>query len=132
MATAQQHGGADPVLQYVVIRKDLWTALNWPLGSIVAQACHASTAALWLSKEETFTQRYCEPENLDHMHKVVLEIEDEGALRTLSTTLEQNGVIHKLWIEQPENFATCLATEPRPKSLLQPHFKRLKLCKGTL
>lgn len=58
------------LLQYVILRKDLWTDMKWPLGSIVAQACHASTAALWLSQHEEFTQTYCKPENLDHMHKV--------------------------------------------------------------
>lgn len=59
----------DDLVQYVVLRKDLWNSLNWPLGSIVAQACHASTAALWLSKDDGATLAYCAPEKLDHMHK---------------------------------------------------------------
>ena len=29
---------ADVILQYVVLRRDLWAELSWPLGSIVAQA----------------------------------------------------------------------------------------------
>lgn len=33
-----------PIVQYVVLRKDLWSEKGWPLGSIVAQACHASSA----------------------------------------------------------------------------------------
>ena len=77
-ATAADDGGAptssdsDPLLQYVVLRRDLWTELSWPLGSVVAQGCHAATAALWLSREEASTLEYCSPENLDHMHKVRL------------------------------------------------------------
>lgn len=74
-ATASSGGGgdsppADPLLQYVVLRRDLWGELGWPLGSVVAQGCHAATAALWLSRDAPDTQAYCAPENLDHMHKV--------------------------------------------------------------
>ena len=59
-------------MQYVVLRRDLWAVLGWPLGSVVAQACHAATAALWLSREEPATSSYCAAESIDHMHKVPL------------------------------------------------------------
>ena len=58
------------LVQYVVLRADLWKDMDWPLGSIVAQACHAATAALWDSREEASSQQYCSPAQLDHMHKV--------------------------------------------------------------
>lgn len=61
---------AEDLVQYVVLRKDLWDSLKWPLGSIIAQACHASTAALWLSRDSVETSAYCSEETLDHMHKV--------------------------------------------------------------
>ena len=61
---------AEDLVQYVVLRKDLWDNLKWPLGSIIAQACHASTAALWLSRESDETLTYCSAEKLHHMHKV--------------------------------------------------------------
>lgn len=61
---------AEDLVQYLVLRKDLWNTLEWPLGSIIAQACHASTAALWLSKDSPVTTAYCAAQNLDHMHKV--------------------------------------------------------------
>ena len=76
-AAAPASGAADaapaapePVLQYVILRRDLWKELKWPLGSVVAQGCHAATAALWLSRDDPVTQVYCAPENIDHMHKV--------------------------------------------------------------
>jgi hypothetical protein len=59
----------DVLIQYVVLRSDLWKDLGWPLGSLVAQACHASTAALWQSRECPSSQEYCSNGNLDHMHK---------------------------------------------------------------
>ena len=33
--------------QWIVVRTDL----GWPLGPLIAQACHASVAALWESRE---------------------------------------------------------------------------------
>lgn len=67
-------GGAqlqqDFLVQYVVVRKDLWTSLGWPLGSVVAQACHASSAAIWTYREDDETQKYLSPDNIDHMRKV--------------------------------------------------------------
>ena len=122
---------SEPTLQYVILRRDLWKEMNWPLGSIVAQGCHAATAALWLSRDQPITQAYCAPENIDHMHKVVLEANGDAQLRDVAQKLEEAGILHKLWIEQPEDFVTCLATAPYPKSTVAPFMKKLKLCKGT-
>ena len=69
-ASAGDPGSPSNLLQYVVLRKDLWNELEWPLGSIVAQGCHAATAALWLTKDEAATQQYCNGSALDSMHKV--------------------------------------------------------------
>lgn len=57
----------DVVVQYVVLRRDLVEA--WPLGSVVAQGCHAAVAALWVHRDHPDTAAYCAPENLDRMHK---------------------------------------------------------------
>ena len=62
--------------------------------------------------------------------QVVLEIKGEEQLLNLASKLQEAGVRHKLWVEQPENFPTCLATAPLEKDSIQQHFKRLKLCKG--
>ncbi|GAX73247.1 hypothetical protein CEUSTIGMA_g701.t1 [Chlamydomonas eustigma] len=120
------------LVQYVVLRKDLWAEQVWPLGSVVAQACHASLAAMWLYKDDESTLAYCAPNNIDNMHKVVLEVKGEVQLSNLSTKLLEAGVKHKLWIEQPEGFPTCLATKPYPKDEIASHFKKLNLCKAAL
>ena len=73
-------------MQYVVLRRDLWADLGWPLGSVVAQACHAATAALWLSREEPATFRYCAAESIDHMHKVPIAIAYPAAFLLLEAT----------------------------------------------
>ncbi len=53
----------------------------------------------------------------------------ETQLRALSAALTAADVAHKLWTEQPEDFATCLATKPYPKQAVAAHFKKLNLCK---
>ncbi|XP_051136946.1 uncharacterized protein LOC127255459 [Andrographis paniculata] len=118
---------ADTVVQYVVLRRDLID--TWPLGSVVTQGCHASVAAIWLHKNDPDTLRYCADSNLDSMHKVTLEVKGEAQLVNLSEKLKAGGIAHKLWIEQPENIPTCLASKPYPKSIVSPFFKKLKLCK---
>ena len=60
------------IVQYVIVRSDLLTKLSWPFGALVAQACHASTAAIHLNYNDEATQKYLA--DLDNMHKVVLEV----------------------------------------------------------
>jgi len=71
--------------------------------------------------------------DLDNMHKersksvqqtriylkiqVVLEVPGEKELRAVAEKLSEAGIQHKLWVEQPENFPTCLATKPCPKEV---------------
>lgn len=60
------------IVQYVIVRGDLIKALEWPLGAVIAQACHACSAVTHLFHEDPDTQTYLS--DLDNMHKVVLEV----------------------------------------------------------
>lgn len=42
-------------------------------------------------------------------------------------TLKEKGIDHKMWIEQPENEATCIVVKPYPKESVGDLFKNLKL-----
>ncbi|XP_010422818.1 PREDICTED: putative peptidyl-tRNA hydrolase PTRHD1 [Camelina sativa] len=117
----------DVVVQYVVLRRDLID--SWPLGSVVTQGCHASVAAIWSFKDDPVTLQYCDPQHIDSMHKVTLEVKGETQMMNLSEKLKLGGISHKLWMEQPENIPTCIATKPYPKSQVSSFFKKLKLCK---
>lgn len=67
--------GAGPqiLVQYLVLRKDLSQApFSWPAGAVVAQACHAATAALHLHRDHPHTAAYLR--ELGRMRKVVLEV----------------------------------------------------------
>ncbi|XP_078712691.1 putative peptidyl-tRNA hydrolase PTRHD1 isoform X1 [Lampetra fluviatilis] len=130
------------LVQYVVVLGDLQSGLGWPLGALVAQACHACSAALHLYYAEADTQRYLG--DLDTMHKVVLQYgqitstaweafmqqaDDKDALIQLSEKLTVENIQHKLWVEQPENIPTCLALRPYPKEQVHHLLKKFKLLK---
>ena len=61
-----------PIVQYVVLRSDLQTVLKWPVGALIAQACHACTAVFALHKDDPHVIAYVE--DLDNMRKVVLQV----------------------------------------------------------
>lgn len=60
------------IVQYVVVRGDLIGTLKWPLGAVIAQACHASTAVMHLFREDPCVRKYTD--DLERMHKIVLEV----------------------------------------------------------
>ncbi|KAF8115820.1 hypothetical protein N665_0025s0267 [Sinapis alba] len=72
---------------------------------------------------------YCDPHHIDSMHKVSLEVKGETQMMNLTEKIKAGGISHKLWMEQPENIPTCIATKPYPKSQVSPFLKKLKLCK---
>ncbi|XP_078037557.1 putative peptidyl-tRNA hydrolase PTRHD1 [Augochlora pura] len=118
---------SDTIVQYVLVRGDLLKTLKWPIGAVIAQACHACTAVTHLFYSDDCTQEYLD--DLDNMHKAVLEVPDEASLNALATVLNSNGIQHKLWIEQPENIPTCLAVKPYPADEVRSYFKKYKLLK---
>ena len=131
-ASPEGTGENGTIVQYIVLRRDLWEALGWPLGPVVAQGAHAATAALaqGLASEDAAARAYVEGEALDSMHKVVLEVKGETQLRNLSRKLVDEQIAHKLWVEQPEGVATALALKPYPRNDVQHLMKKLQLAKA--
>ena len=87
---------------------------------------------MWLSRDTEETKAYCEGAALDSMHKVVLQVKDQGQLLEVRAKLLEAGFKHKLWMEQPENMPTCIATAPADKSEIGPLFKKYSLCKAAI
>ncbi|XP_031198026.1 putative peptidyl-tRNA hydrolase PTRHD1 [Mastomys coucha] len=122
--------GVEPqiLVQYLVLRKDLSQApFSWPTGALVAWACHAARAALHLHRDHPHTAAYLR--ELGRMRKVVLEAADETTLKELAETLQQKSIDHMLWLEQPENIATCITLRPYPKEEVSQYLKKFKLFK---
>ncbi|VDM30446.1 unnamed protein product [Hydatigera taeniaeformis] len=105
------------LVQYIVVRSDLKASLSWSLGAVIAQACHASTAALQKFAEHEDTRAYVA--DLENMHKVVLGVSDEVKLAFLSQRLEGEHIDFVLWREQPENILTALALRPYHKKAVR-------------
>jgi hypothetical protein len=87
----------------------------------------AAVAAVWTTKDDPDTQAYVHPDNIDRMHKIIVETDSSSALEAVEKGLKEAGIGSKLWIEQPENFATALASKPARRSVLKPHFAAFKL-----
>lgn len=60
------------IVQYIIVRSDLKSTLNWPLGAIIAQCCHAATAVMHQNYDDDETKEYLK--DMDNMHKVVLQV----------------------------------------------------------
>ncbi|XP_030025878.2 putative peptidyl-tRNA hydrolase PTRHD1 [Manduca sexta] len=121
---------SNTLVQYVLLRSDLLKEMGWSIGALVAQACHASSAVLHLNKDDEYTIQYLN--DLDNMHKVVLEVPNEESLKKVADKLTEKSIAHKLWIEQPENIPTCLAIKPYPKEEVKKFVGKFKLYKETL
>ncbi|KAL1927472.1 hypothetical protein VTP01DRAFT_3709 [Rhizomucor pusillus] len=101
---------AEPLTMFVVIRKDLTKTLKWNTGSVIAQACHASTAVLHATQDTANTKEYLE--DVHNMHKVILETKNAESLEKLVEALQAHDVPLFKWVEQPENIPTSVATAP--------------------
>ncbi|CDI84901.1 hypothetical protein, conserved [Eimeria praecox] len=119
-------GESDPLVQYVVVRRDLASALQWPLGAVVAQACHAAVDALGLAMDQSKDEAQNYLAQGSSMRTVVLQVSDECELLKLRDKLVKNQIFHKLWQEEPEKIPTALASVPIRKSAGKV-FKGLKL-----
>ncbi|WWC62225.1 uncharacterized protein I303_104820 [Kwoniella dejecticola CBS 10117] len=112
------------LVMQIIIRRDLLTVHKWPIGPLLAQSAHASTAVLHKYRDHPDVRRYLEGEDgrgWEGMRKVVLEVPDETSLRSIVRKIDEmnNPIPYHLWIEQPENIPTALALIPnkRPKKL---------------
>lgn len=81
---SQQEGASDlgPLVQHIVVRKDLVEVQSWPLGSIIAQGCHASVAAVWENQADDLVVKYCQ--DIDRMHKVYILLEFTSVSKFMS------------------------------------------------
>ncbi|XP_022203912.1 putative peptidyl-tRNA hydrolase PTRHD1 [Nilaparvata lugens] len=114
-----------PIVQYVLLRKDLQKQFKYSLGSVIAQACHACIAANELYKSQPETIEYLA--NYQQMHKVVLQVEDEKALLDAEEMLKQNNLDYHKWMEHPEMLQTSIALRPYSKVKVEQIMKSFKL-----
>merc|ERR1712194_230267 len=111
MGHAVAEGPKDPLVMYVVLRKDL----GWPVGALVNQACHATAKVAWEAKDDPESAIYFS-EAEGQMTTHTMGAADSAQFNKLAEKLCDAGVPHKVWVEHPENVASSLATWPRRRS----------------
>ncbi|CRH01030.1 peptidyl-tRNA hydrolase PTRHD1, putative [Plasmodium relictum] len=116
------------IVQYILINKEILDK-KWPLGSIIAQACHACVAVIAENINDNIVKEYVSSENINNMHKVVLKVDDTEELKKLSSILDKESFKYKMWIEQPENILTALALKPYYKNTIKDYFRKYQLLK---
>ncbi|CAB3409959.1 unnamed protein product [Caenorhabditis bovis] len=110
-------------VMYLILRRDLTTKLNWPVGAVCTQAAHAASAAMWIFRNDPNTEVYTS--NLDSMHKVTLGVDSEEEIKKIAEKLEFKKIDHKVWIE--DGFPVCIALKPYPKEEVKNVVRGLKL-----
>mmetsp|Transcript_64206 Transcript_64206/g.139677 ORF Transcript_64206/g.139677 Transcript_64206/m.139677 type:complete len:221 (+) Transcript_64206:40-702(+) len=106
---------SDPLVIYVLLRTDL----DWPVGALINQACHAVAAVAWEARTDEEAAVYLS-EAEGQMVKATLGVSSEADLTKAAEKLRAAGLPFKLWVEQPEDIPVCIATWPRRRS----EFKR--------
>ncbi|KAN0061085.1 hypothetical protein ACQY0O_006820 [Thecaphora frezii] len=118
-----------PLVMQIIVDRQMVKQPEWTRGPLMAQSAHAALAACQISSSSPNTIAYLSASNLAHMHKVVLQTPSDGklGLAALSQRLSDARIhwettgegeevpLHYLWIEQPENVATCIAVAPNRK-----------------
>ena len=114
--------------QVVLLRRDLLLApQNWTLGSVIAQAVHASVDCLQQYKNDNNVAKYTADGARKFMTTIILEVRDETHMNELMISLSQASVDHTIWSEQPENIITAIALKPYEKEDLPPFLRSLRL-----
>jgi peptidyl-tRNA hydrolase len=119
------------LVQYVVMRSDLIKQFKWNIGGLIANGSHACISVISEHLEDEEVRRYIGLIPTDppqpQMHKVVLSVKDETELNETAELLTKNAIVHRVWMEAPEQFPSCLATRPYQRHILQPLLRHLKL-----
>jgi len=115
----------DPLVIYVIVRKDLQLKFHWPLGALMNQALHAVSGAVWTMRNDPKMTEYMS--EMAIMRKVTLEAKNENHMRNLINALHSKQISVFEWIEQPENLLTAIATMPCRKSEVGDVFKKYQL-----
>ena len=103
---------------YLILRSDL----NWPIGSLIAQGCHATSKCLHIYKNDENVIKYFN--DINNLRKVILKVSSLQEFEETEKIL--TGLDFVTWIEQPEGIKTAIAVKPYEKSALQ-RLKKLKL-----
>lgn len=93
------------IKQFLFLRKDL---PNYNTGALLAQACHASVAAIHTFRSHPDTVKYLE--NISDLTTVIYEI-CEKDIEKIKELLTDLSIDFYIWVENYE-IVTCIGTRP--------------------
>ena len=117
----------DSIVQYIIVRSDLGRNQDRAFNTLISHTSSASTAAIHMFYKHEHTKSYLKDE--DNMRKKIFQVDSEEELLELDIKLMIQKIDYRMWLKQPENYATCIALRPYPVSEIAEHFKKLKLYK---
>ncbi|RZF37793.1 hypothetical protein LSTR_LSTR007155 [Laodelphax striatellus] len=117
---------ASPIIQYVLLRKDLQKKYKYSMGTVIAQVCQACLAANERFKTKPETVQYLK--NYQSMPRVILQVDDEKALQQAEELLKSNNLDYHVWVEHPE-VQTSIALRPYSESNVEEYMICFKLYK---
>ncbi|KAJ3178173.1 peptidyl-tRNA hydrolase domain-containing protein 1 [Geranomyces variabilis] len=115
----------EPLTMYIFVRRDLQSTLGWPGGSVISQACHASTAVLHEARDDPDVHEYLGA--LNSMHKVVFEAKDLAHLDKIARLFRESDMTIHAWEERPEMIRTAIATKPYRRSTVAGVLKKCRV-----
>ena len=115
------------LVQYIIVRNDISRNQDRAFNTLISHTSSAATAAIHMYYNHEHTKAYLK--DGDNMRKKIFQVENEEELLELDIKLMIQKVDYRMWLKQPENYATCIATRPYPISALAEHFKNLKIYK---
>ena len=89
------------LVQYIVMRSDLVKQHKWNAGGLIANGSHAAVAIIAERWQDDEVQQYVRGADGKQMHTVVLAASDEKELMDTAGLLQQNSIVHKVWVNQP-------------------------------
>ena len=115
------------IVQYIIVRNDVYRNQERSFNTILQHTSSAATSMIHKHYHHKYTRDYLK--DGDDMRKKIFQVKDEKELSDLSNTLTLNNIDFKVWIKQPGNYATCIATRPYPVTDMSQHFKNVKIYK---
>ena len=90
----------ETLVQYIVMRSDLTKQHKWSSGSLIANGSHAAVAVIAEGWQDKNVQQYVTGGDGKQMHTVVLAASDEKELLDTAVLLQNNSIIHKVWVSR--------------------------------
>ena len=115
------------IVQYIIVRNDVYRNQERSFNTILQHTSSAATSIIHKHYHHKNTREYLK--DGDDMKKKIFQVNDIKELSTLANLLQSNSIDFRIWVKEPDNIATCLATRPYPVSEISKYFKNVKIYK---